>query len=139
MQCNEAFSKSEDLLGEGFAGTNVIAIRLEALGDPNEGSEDESLLRRKRQSSSDLDSESAEPESTESSDLDSNSDSESGNTNSTQGPTTQAPTTTTTTTTTTTKPVRNDIFCFNDIHSWTLKYTHSRFYDINLGSFTRDY
>ena len=80
LQCNEAFSKSEDLLGEGFAGTNVIAIRLEALGDPNEGSEDESLLRRKRQSSSDLDSESAEPESTESYDLGFNYDLESGNT-----------------------------------------------------------
>ena len=37
LQCNLGFSSSEDLLGEGFAGTNVIAIRLEALGDPTEG------------------------------------------------------------------------------------------------------
>ena len=54
MQCNLGFSSSEDLLGEGFAGTNVIAIRLEALGDPSSNSpEDLALLRRRRETDND--------------------------------------------------------------------------------------
>ena len=54
LQCNLGFSSSEDLLGEGFAGTNVIAIRLEALGDPSSNSpEDLALLRRRRETDND--------------------------------------------------------------------------------------
>ena len=57
LQCNLGFSSSEDLLGEGFAGTNVIAIRLEALGDPSSNSpEDLALLRRRRETDNDTSS-----------------------------------------------------------------------------------
>ena len=117
FQCNLGFSGSEDLLAEGFAGTNVIAIRLEALGDLT-NSLDDALSRRRRQTDNETSSDSDDSTSA-------SEESEAGNNSTeteTEAPETTIPTTTTTTTTT--QAVR--IYVYSKVYTPTYLYVHSR-------------